>query len=79
MKFLNQLLSDKGSVSSMRVMSLSCVLTAIMIAIIGLMKPAVDYSGLALLCGTFLGAGFGGKIAQKKSELPDQVPPSGPA
>ena len=57
-----------SGVSMMRFMSIICCLAAIVIAIIGLNKPVIDYSGLSLLCGTFLGAAFGGKIAQKNIE-----------
>ncbi len=67
--FLMALVASGSGVSTLRVMSLACCLTAIVIAFIGLHKPTVDYSGLALLCGTFLGAAFGGKIAQKNIEV----------
>lgn len=53
----------------MRVMSLICCLAAIAIAVLGLYKPGnTDYSGLSLLCGSFLGAAFGGKVYQKRIE-----------
>lgn len=68
MKFLKDLLSDSGRVSMMRLMSLLSLLAAICIAVIGLNKPTIDYSGLSLLCGAFLSAAFGGKIAQKSIE-----------
>ena len=68
MNFIKELLNDKGSISSMRVMTLSCCGAAIVIAIIGLNKPTVDYSGLSLLVSTFLGAAMGGKIMQKRIE-----------
>lgn len=68
MLVLLNLLTAKSGVSMMRFMSLICCLSAIGIAIVGLNKPVVDYSGLALLCGTFLGVAFGGKIAQKNIE-----------
>ena len=68
MKFLRDLLSDSGRVSMMRLMSLLCCLAAIAIAIIGLNRPTPDYSGLSLLCGAFLSAAMGGKIAQKSIE-----------
>lgn len=68
MRFLAALLSDNGSVSCMRTMSLLCCLAAICIAVMGLNKPQPDYSGLALICTTFLGAAFGGKVVQKSIE-----------
>lgn len=52
----------------MRLMALLSLLAAIGIAVIGLKKPVVDYSGLSLLCGAFLSAAFGGKIMQKNIE-----------
>jgi hypothetical protein len=69
MKFLKALLSDSGDVSCMRVMSLTCCLAAMIIAIIGLNKPSVDYSGISLICTTFLSAAFLGKVSQKKIEV----------
>lgn len=52
----------------MRVMSAMCCIAAIIIAIVGVEKPVVDYSGLTLLCGTFLGVAFTGKVVQKSIE-----------
>lgn len=67
-KLFLDLLSSSSGVSMMRFMSLICCLAAIAIAIIGLRRPTVDYSGLSLLCGAFLGAAFTGKILQKNIE-----------
>ena len=67
--FIRQLFSESGNISMMRVLSLICVLAACGIAIYGLNAPVVDYSGLTLLCSTFLGAGIGGKVAQKIQEV----------
>jgi hypothetical protein len=75
MKCIKELLSEKGSISSLRVMSLICVLAACGIALMGMLRPVIDYSGLSLLCGTFLGAGFGGKVMQKKTEVKEEVAP----
>jgi len=69
---IKELLSEKGTVSCMRVMSLTCVLAAVSLALVGMNKPVVDYSGLALLCSSFLTAAFTGKIMQKKTETSDQ-------
>lgn len=68
MKNIKALFSDKGSISMMRVMSLICILTASCIAFIGISKASPDYSGLSLLCSTFLAAGFAGKAYQKQIE-----------
>lgn len=67
--FIQQMLSEHGSISMMRVLSLVSCVAAIVIAIMGLNKPQIDYSGLSLLSGAFLSAAFGGKIMQKKIEL----------
>lgn len=53
----------------MRLMSLLCCLSAVCIAIIGMNKPQVDYSGLSVVCGTFLTIAFGGKLMQKRTEV----------
>lgn len=68
MKFLKELLSDRGAVSSMRVMSLLSLVIAGYIAVRGLELHA-DLSTLAMLCGTFLSAGFAGKVFQKNIEV----------
>lgn len=67
--FLKKLFSENGGVSMMRIMTLACCLAAITMAIVGLSKVPVDYSGLSLLCSTFLAGAFGGKVAQKKLEV----------
>lgn len=69
MSILKALFSEHGSVSMMRLMSLICCVAAIVIAFVGINKPLIDYSGLGLLCSAFLGAGFGGKVLQKKVEV----------
>lgn len=66
---LKALFSDSGNISMMRVLSLLSCIAAIAIAIIGLNKQPIDYSGLSFLCGTFLGAAFTGKIMQKRIEV----------
>lgn len=66
---LSALLSDKGSISMVRLMSLLSCLTAIIIAFIGIYKPTPDYSGLSILCGTFLSTAFAGKVIQKRIEV----------
>lgn len=63
-KLLMELIDENSPVSSMRVMSLICVITAAIIAIVG-MEQGKDLSQLAMICGTFLGAGLTGKVTQK--------------
>jgi RsiW-degrading membrane proteinase PrsW (M82 family) len=67
--FLLKMLSTSDEVSEMRVMVLLCVLTAIAIAGYGIYKNPTDYSGLSLLCGTFLTTAFGGKVLSKRDEV----------
>lgn len=69
MRLIRELLSDSGSISVMRVMSLLCCLAAIAVAVMGLNKPQVDYSGVSLLVSSFLTAAMGGKILQKRIEV----------
>jgi hypothetical protein len=58
----------------MRVMSALCCITAIIIALIGVLyKNPTDYSGTAMLCGTFLSMAFGGKCVQKMIETKTDV------
>lgn len=67
---LKELFTERnGKISLMHVMSALCCLTAIGIAIYGISKPAPDYSGMSLLCGTFLTAAMGGKIMYKKMDM----------
>ena len=66
--FLLKMLSNSDEVSEMRVMVALCVLTAISTAFYGMTKTPIDYSGLSLLCGTFLTTAFGGKVLQKREE-----------
>ncbi len=68
MKHILDLLSENRGPSMLRFMSLICCLAAIAIAILGLRRPVVDYSGLTMLCSAFLGAAFTGKILQKRIE-----------
>lgn len=65
---LQNLFSETGSISMMRVLAFLCVLTAIGIAITALIRGS-DLSSAAVLCGTFLGVGVGGKLMQKGMEV----------
>jgi hypothetical protein len=67
--FLRQLFSDSGDVSMMRIMALLCLLAGIILAFVGINKTPIDYSGIAILVGVFLGAAFTGKVTQKSVEL----------
>ena len=68
MRLKELFVESNGKLSAMRVMSMTCCLTAIGIAMYGISKPSTDYSGLSLLCSTFLTAAMGGKIMQKRLE-----------
>lgn len=68
-RFIKDLFSEQKHASMLRVMSLIGVITAAAIAIIGVCKQNPDYSGLSLLCGTFLSMSFAGKVGQKAVEM----------
>lgn len=65
--FILSLLQSNGTVSAMRVMSLTSLMIAGGLAAWGISHGS-DLTGLSLLCGTFLTAGFGGKAVQKGME-----------
>ena len=67
-EFLLKMFSENSDVSEMRVAAILCVLCAMGIAIYGMSKNPIDYSGLSLLCGTFVGSGMAGKVSQKFAE-----------
>jgi hypothetical protein len=68
MNYLKELLSETGTASMTRFMSLLCVLAALIISI------SVVYKGQSLdsavgLVSVFLAAAFGGKVMQKHAEV----------
>lgn len=67
---LKELFAEKGNVSMVRVLSFVCVVNATAIALYGILK-GTDLSALSILCGTFLAAGLGAKVAQKSIETKD--------
>lgn len=67
-KLLSKLFSESDEISMVRVMAFICCITAVMIAHKGMCSAKPDYPGMSMLCGTFLGAAFGGKIMQKRYE-----------
>ena len=72
MRFLRELFSENSTISSMRVMCMIALLSAVGIAIAGIMRPTVDYSGLTMLVTAFLGAAMTGKLVQKNIEKSDK-------
>jgi hypothetical protein len=77
-QILKQLFSDSGEISMMRVMAMISLLAGIILAFVGISKTPIDYSGVSLLVGVFVGAAFGGKVAQKSVEssvTPPKVDP----
>ena len=68
-EFLKELFNENGRVSMMRLMSLLSLFAGIAVAIIGMNKPVVDYSGISLVASVFLSAAFGGKVLQKRIEV----------
>jgi hypothetical protein len=68
MSFIRDLLSEKSPLSTLRAMSIACCISACLIAFYGVYKQ-YDSTGIATICGVFLTAAFGGKVAQKNIEL----------
>jgi hypothetical protein len=62
-QFLLKAFSDGGDVSMMRLMSFLCVISAVVISLVGIYRGS-DLSGVAILVGSFLVPAFGGKSAQ---------------
>ena len=69
--WLSQLFSESGGVSMVRLLSLICTVAAVIIAIVGMYTDKHTLEAVAILCGTFLTAGIGGKVAQKIVEKVD--------
>ena len=65
--WLHELLSEGGNVSTMRVMSLLCVLTSCIISIVAIIIHA-ELMGTSILVGALLTPAFTGKIMQKSKE-----------
>lgn len=66
-EFVGEMLSEKGDISLMRVMALSCVAVSSIIAIYGVYSNR-DLIDISALCAVFLGAAFTGKVSQKFME-----------
>lgn len=64
LRAVRELLSDSGSISAVRVMALYSVLVGSLIAGYGV-YCGKDLSGLAQVCGVFVGAAFAAKVTQK--------------
>jgi hypothetical protein len=65
--YIKKLLSESGEVSTIRVMSISAFLVGAGIAIYGVIR-GTDLSGLAQVCGVFIGSAFAAKSIQKFAE-----------
>jgi len=66
-RFVAALLSDSGTVSAIRVMSLYALGVGSAVAMYGVYMGK-DLSGLAQVCGVFVGAAFAAKVGQKFAE-----------
>lgn len=67
--WLRGLFSENGGVSMIRVLSLLCTVSAVIIAMAGISSTKHTLESVAILCGTFLTAGLGAKVLQKKTEV----------
>lgn len=65
--FLKQILSENGTISSVRFMAITCVFSAAACAFYGIYTNK-DLVSVSVLCGVFLSAAFGGKVGQKFAE-----------
>lgn len=65
--YLKKLLSTSGEASTMRLMSIASFIVGSAIAIYGVYKGK-DLSGLAQVCGVFVGSAFAAKSIQKFAE-----------
>ena len=70
--YLKKLLSTSGEASTMRLMSIASFLVGASIAVVGVLKGK-DLSGLAQVCGVFVGSAFMGKTVQKFAEKRDDL------
>lgn len=66
-QFLRELLDEKSSTSTIRVMSIFALLIGSGIAIYGVYLGK-DLGGVAAIVGIFIGSAFGGKVVQKFTE-----------
>lgn len=67
---MKEMFSESGDISMMRIIAFICVITACGVAIAGLAMDK-DINAIAMLCGTFLGAGITGKVVQRSIEVKD--------
>ena len=52
-----------------RLLSLICTLAAVIVAMAGISSDKHTLESVAILCGTFLSAGLGAKVLQKRTEV----------
>jgi hypothetical protein len=70
-EFFKSMVSENSEVSSVRIMSLMCVLFAFITALYSLHVSA-DPEKVSWLVAAFLAPAFGGKVWQKRFEKPKQ-------
>lgn len=67
-KIIHSLLSEnQNDISTVRVMAFISLLTGVSIGLYGVYSNR-DLSGIAQVCGVFIGAAFTAKVAQKFAE-----------
>lgn len=69
MKFLKELLSENGTISTMRLMSIIALIVGAILAMYGLYEGR-DLAGVAQLSAVFVGSAFAAKFTQKLIETP---------
>lgn len=65
--FFKKLLSDSGDVSMVRVMAILSLVVGVAIGLYGV-YTSKDLSGIAQVCGVFVGSAFAAKVTQKFTE-----------
>ncbi len=65
--FIKKLLATSGDVSMVRVMAICSLTVGAVIGLYGVYKGR-DLSGLAQVCGVFVGSAFAAKVTQKFAE-----------
>lgn len=66
-KFIQDLLSESSTISTMRLMSLFSLFVGALVACYGIWIGK-DLGGVAQVAAVFVGGAFGGKVVQKFSE-----------
>jgi hypothetical protein len=70
-QWLASLFSEAPGVSETRVMAMMICLVGCYVVIDGMLKPVIDYTGIATLSGALFTIAMGGKVMSKYAEVAD--------